>query len=251
MFLTVDGIRLHTVCFGGGGRTLAAVGGWTGDWELWEQPFELLTPRGWRCISWDHRGAGESPAPPAEITVDALVADVFAVLDAFEVDRCILGGESMGGEIALRAAALAPERFEGLVLVDPAPPVFGEGRAAFAAAVRADYPETARSFIDNCLPEPDSEHVRRWGRDILARAEPEQAAALIEMWRDAPPAPPPAAVPTLVVHGALDTIVPLAYARELAERLPDAELLVIEEAGHVPTMTRPHEVVDAILRRFG
>jgi pimeloyl-ACP methyl ester carboxylesterase len=99
--------------------------------------------------------------------------------------------------------------------------------------------------------EPDSDHVRRWGRNILLRAEPEQAARLLEMWQDVTPADPRRiGVPTLIVHGAADAIVPIEHARSLAELFPDAELVMLEGIGHVPTMTRPHDVVAALCRRF-
>ena len=57
-------------------------------------------------------------------------------------------------------------------------------------------------------------------------------------------------LPTLVIHGTKDTIVPLKLGQQIADAIPDAELVVFEGTGHVPTMTRPHEVVAAIQRRF-
>lgn len=251
MFLDVNGVRLHTISFGVGPRTLVATGGWTGSWELWQQPFELLTAAGWRCISFDHRGSGESPVEAQLITALAMTDDVIGVLDAYGGGRCVLAGESMGGTIAALAVQRYPDRFTGLVLVDPAEAIFNDRRAALAAGSRADYPATVRGFVDRCLPESDSEHLKRWGRDILLRAEPEQAARLLEMWQ-APLVSSPSriAVPTLIVHGREDAIVPVEHARELARLIPDSELVVLDGVGHVPTLTGPHEVVAAILKKF-
>ena len=244
-------MQLHTVAFGHGPRTLVASGGWTGGWELWEEPFELLTATGWRCVSYDHRGAGESPVEPELITVQAMADDIVGVMDAHGIEQCFLAGESMGGAVAQLAVLQHPERFIGLVLVASAPPTFDEGRAAFAARARVDYPPVVHRFIDNCLPEADSEHLRRWGRDILLRAEPEQAARLLEMWGDAPTIDPTQlTLPTLIIHGALDVIIALEHARELERQIPNSELLVLEGTGHVPTLTRAREVVDAIERFF-
>jgi len=251
MFRSVNGVQLHTVMFGDGPRTLVATGGWTGSWELWQQPFELLTAAGWRCISFDHRGSGESPVDPDLITVEAMTEDVIGVLDAYGVGQCVLAGESMGGAIAQLAVEHYPNRFTGLVLVDPAEAVFNDRRAMLAAGSRADYPATVQAFIERCVPEPDSEHVKRWGHDILLRAEPEQAARLLEMWQHATASDPSRiTVPTLIVHGAADAIVPVEYVRALARLLPDAELVMLDGVGHVPTMTRPHDVVAAICQRF-
>jgi pimeloyl-ACP methyl ester carboxylesterase len=71
------------------------------------------------------------------------------------------------------------------------------------------------------------------------------------MWDDAPLIDPgEITMRTLLVHGADDTIVSVNESRALVELLPDAELVVLDGTGHVPTMTRPHDVVDAINRRF-
>jgi pimeloyl-ACP methyl ester carboxylesterase len=73
------------------------------------------------------------------------------------------------------------------------------------------------------------------------------------MWRDeAVPDVDPRRIeiPTLILHGTADVIVPIEGSRRLAELLPDAEIVEFEGSGHVPTMTRPNDVVDAILRRF-
>ena len=73
------------------------------------------------------------------------------------------------------------------------------------------------------------------------------------MWRDeAVPDVDPRRIdiPTLILHGTADGIVPIERSRQLAELLPDAEIVEFEGSGHVPTMTRPNEVVDSILRRF-
>jgi pimeloyl-ACP methyl ester carboxylesterase len=253
VFLDVNGVRLRTLVFGTGPRTLLAVGGWTGSWEVWAEPIAQLTARGWRCVAYDHRGAGESPVDPALIGVEAMVADVAGVLDALGIDRCVLAAESQGGAIAQYAVARDPRRYEGLVLSAPAPTGRKAGPSPFADACRADYPAAVAQFVEACFPEPDVEHVRRWATNILLRAEPEQAARIIEMWGDegVPDVDPREIdVPTLILHGTADAIVPIDGSRRLAELLPDAELVEFEGSGHVPPMTRPDDVVEAILGRF-
>jgi pimeloyl-ACP methyl ester carboxylesterase len=252
VFLDVNGTRLHALAFGAGPRTLVAVGGWTGSWEVWEEPIAQLTAHNWRCIAYDHRGAGESPTDPADITVDAMVTDVVAVLDAFGVERCILAGESQGGAIAQYAAARTPERFEGLVLSAPSPT--GRNEGSTADPCRTDYPAVVAGFVERCFPEAGSDHIKRWAKNILLRAEPEQAARIIEMWGDEAVTDVDAReleLPVLLLHGTADAIVPIELTRTLVEILPDAELVEFDGAGHVPTMTRPDEVVAAIRRRFG
>jgi len=166
----------------------------------------------------------------------------------------VLAGESSGGAIAQFAVAQYPDRFSGLILVDPGT---GErakrGPSAFAAACRKDYPATVTSFVDMCIPESESDHLRRWGRNILLRAEPEQAARLVEMWQDDDvPIIDIRGImqPTLIIHGTDDVIIPIESSRALAGLIPNSELVELSGCGHVPTMTRPREVYEAISRRF-
>ncbi|MGH2933850.1 MAG: alpha/beta fold hydrolase [Gaiellaceae bacterium] len=254
MFLDVNGVRLHALVFGEGPRTLLAVGGWTGSWEVWEEPIAQLTRAGWRCVAYDHRGAGESPVEPALISVEAMIDDVAGVLDALGIDRCVLAGESQGGAIVQYVAARRPDRVDGLVFSAPVPTGRHEANAAFAALCRSDYRTAVRGFVERCVPEPGCEHVKRWGRNVLLRADPEQAARILEMWDDDGVTDVDAGrieAPTVIVHGTEDAIAPIGTSRRLNGLIPDVELLELAGVGHVPTMTRPDDVVEAIQRRFG
>jgi pimeloyl-ACP methyl ester carboxylesterase len=249
MFVDVNGHLLNTVSFGSGGTTLVGLSGWVGNWEAWQQPFELLS-RSWRCVSFDHRGGGESPVPLAEITPSGLVDDVFGVMDALGVERCILAGESLGAIVALEAALRTPERFTGLVLVDGAPMTTANVVQPLIDGAKADWEATLAAFIDRCTPEPNVEHLRRWGRDILRRSTGAMAARMFECYLERNAPPPVLAdvrVPTLIVHGTADAIVPAMAGRFLAKSIPGAKLLELDGVGHLPTLTRPRELVDAIV----
>jgi pimeloyl-ACP methyl ester carboxylesterase len=104
---------------------------------------KTLTAEGWRWIVYDHRGAGESPVDPAEISVEAMIEVVFGVLDALGVERCVLAGESQGGAIAQYPAARQLPRFAGLVLSAPTSTGRREVGPAFPDLCRSDYPAAA------------------------------------------------------------------------------------------------------------
>jgi len=171
MFVHRPDARLFSLSFGQGPVTLFALGGWIGSGELWSELIGYLPD--WRCVTYDHRGSGTSTHGTSPITVAAQVDDLFAVMDAQGVQRCVLAAESAGVGIALEAALRAPHRFDGLVLVAGSwgrPP---DGAFdGFIANLEADYERTLKTFIDNCLPEPNSEDYRRWGLNILRRAPP-------------------------------------------------------------------------------
>jgi pimeloyl-ACP methyl ester carboxylesterase len=233
--------------FGSGQLPFVAHGGWVGSWELWQEPFQLMQER-WRCIGYDHRGSGASTFPPEAVAPDGLVEDLFTVLDYYGVDSCILAGESLGALTCLQAVIREPTRFRGLVLVDGAPAASRERTARLVNGSRVDYRRTVAEFVDACVPEPDSEHIRRWGRQILLRAEPEAAARIFESHyeREVAVDLSRVAVPTLVIHGEDDVIVPVAIAQAVAKAIPTSQLVVLPNTGHVPTLTRPREVVEAI-----
>lgn len=248
-FIDTNGHLLHSVSFGAGPTTFVAHGGWVGSWELWEGPFQRMQSR-WRCVSYDHRGAGASTFPAETISPAALVDDVFAVLDHYEVERCVLAGESLETLTAVAAVLRDPSRFEGLVLVDGVPFTDGKVDPAERAAMMADFPSYVKAFVAACVPEPASEHLRRWGEQILLRAEPAAAAQMRESHIAAAIRPDYAAltVPTLVVHGELDHIVPVQAAHYVAGAIAGATLEVLPGAGHVPSVTQPAALVDVIER---
>ena len=251
MFITRDHAILRTVAFGPGPDTLLALNGWTAAWEAWQPTFEQLS-RTTRCISYDTRGCGASTGDPAHITLDALVDDVFAVLDAHDVERCVLAGESLGGFVALHAALRDPHRFSGLVLI-AAPPAIDEVTAsARATAARADHAGTVRAFTRTCFaPEVDADHLLAWGEALFLGSGGEVAARLFEACVGGPPALDAVEVPTLVVHGDRDEVVPVAAGRFLASTIPGARLVELPGASHAPTVTRPAELTELIRSMFG
>ena len=254
MFISVGDAKIYTTTFGPIDQpAMLGVGGWTGSWELWAEPFSILSRR-WRTIAYDHRGAGVTQAPVESITHDRLIDDVFAVMDAYQVERCVLAAESAGALTALGAALRHPERIAGLVLVDamfyraPTPE-----ESPFVVSLRTHYAETLRRFVAACVPEPDSEHLKAWGFKILSRATPAEAIALFNAATGVDLRDDLARInqPALIFHGERDGIVPLDQARALAAALPNATLTVIPGAGHVPTVTRPEEIADGMNRFLG
>lgn len=249
MLLPVGDHHLRVVDLGRG-TPLLLHDGWVASWDLWLPLIERLQD-GFRCVAYDHRGAGASTFPASSISSPALVDDVFRVLDAAGVDRCVVAGESLGCLVVEQAVLRDPSRFHGLVLVGgpvtegPSP----EGDAALQArndAVRRDWAGYVDRFVAACLPEPDAAPLHRWGVQTLLPAGPDAGAAMFEAFSDVVVPLEDIGVPTFVVHGELDAIVPASMGRAAASRIPGAELVGLDDAGHVPILTRPQQVADAI-----
>lgn len=248
MFVKTADAELFTVSFGAGPRTLLALGGWVGSWEVWAETLGPLSAS-WRVVAYDHRGTGATVAPVESITFAALVDDVFAVMEACGVERCVLAAESAGAAVAVAAALRHPERFDGLVLVDGL--LYRDkdsGADPFVHALKANYPATLAQFVSMCVPEPESDAIRRWGLQIVSRASQDAAVRLMACMDgvDVRPDARRIAQPTLIVHGSADALVPLSAAEWLAGQLASGRLVVIPGAGHVPTVTRPRVVAQAI-----
>lgn len=254
MFVFHNSAQLYTIEFGNGPRTILAHGGWTGSWELWAGPFTSLS-RTWRTVAYDHRGTGATMAPVESISIENMVDDLFAVMDQMNIEQCVLAAESAGGIMAVTAALQHPNRFEGLVLVDALLHNEDDGSdTAFIQGLKTSFKETIARFADACVPEsePNSAEVRSWGKKILSRATPESAIRLLEctLGVDVRPRLAEIEMPTLILHGDCDALVPLSDSKYVASQLPNNHLHVIKGAGHVPTMTCPDEVANEINQYF-
>jgi pimeloyl-ACP methyl ester carboxylesterase len=248
MFLKSPDADLFVTAFGDGPRHFVAHGGWVGSGELWLPPFEHLSRR-WRTVTYDHRGTGATVNRASPITFELLVDDLFRVLDHLDVERCVLAGESSGALVVLEAALRQPQRFEGLVLVGGrASSANTSGAARFIEGCKANFDATMDAFVDACISEADAEAEKRWARQLVKRSNGAEAVQLMEaMWTARVEDRLPQVVqPTLLLHGRHDRITPVAMSEAMAARIPDAKLVVFEDAGHVPVITRAEQVAREI-----
>ena len=254
MFIPHNNAQLYTVEFGYGPRAILAHGGWTGSWELWAEPFMQLS-KTWRTVAYDHRGTGATIASVESISIENMVADLFAVLDKLNIEKCVLAAESAGGMVAVNAALQQPNRFEGLVLVDTL--LHNENNDSdinFINGLKANFQATIGGFVDACVleSEPNSAEIRSWGRKILSRASSESAVKLLECTHGIDLRSKLSQIRhrTLILHGDADVLVPLSDSEYMATQIPNSHLHVFKGAGHVPTVTRPLEVAQAINQYF-
>ena len=249
MFIEVPGAKLFSVRSGPArGTAIVAIGGWIGSSELWQGPLADLSDS-YITVTYDHRGSGLTVCNTDSITFENLVADALAVLDAFGISRCVLAAESAGAQTALAVAARFPDKVSHLIIVDG---MYSRGIAPendpFLQGLRSAYPATIERFVQLCIPEAESEHIKAWGRKILMRADASAAIALriVGSVTDVTSDLKRITQPVLVIHGDMDKIVPLESGRALAAALPDSEFQVLEGCGHVPTLTQPKKVADAV-----
>jgi pimeloyl-ACP methyl ester carboxylesterase len=257
MFHRVGERHVHSVSFGSGAATLVGVAGSFANWEIWAPVFEHLSRR-WRVVGFDHDGVGQTKVPVDQITHERHLETLFSVLDAHEVDRCVIAGDSNNATLAIEAVLAQPERFAGLVIVNGHAWDFDTPDARrFVHGLTEHFDATLDFFVQIVFPEPESEHLQAWLRDIIVRTGPEAAAAIVRSFfgLDLRPRLHELDVPAMVVHGELDVLSAnaLGDARSLATAL-GAELHLLDDAGHLPLLSRPGEVaglLDGFLDRCG
>lgn len=248
MFVETERSLLFVSSFGTGDRTVLALGGWIGSGEMWLPVLGRLSQT-WRTVTFDQRGSGTSHVPNRDITRDAWVDDVLAVMDALGIERCLLMSDSSGCFPAVLAALKCPERFTGLVLVGGAPRMpLDWKRQLFGLGLRFASRPILRQFARMCLPEDEAGHVRRWLWDICVRADSRNAIRLLKILDgfDLTETAPSLLTPTLILHGSKDLIQPLSDGRALTSLIPGSDLVVMEGKGHVPMMSSPDEVVSIV-----
>ena len=236
----------------GSGEPLLLITGFTISSAVFEPILPLYGER-FDCITYDNRGSGRSGAPLLATSMPELAADAARLLDALGIESAHVYGLSMGGMIAQELALRFPERVRGLVLGGTTPggpralrPGLGE-LGALGAGTAGALREPGRPWLASWLfsPEFRREQPDRV-RDLLAHFDRHRAplhGALAHWWasvyHDTVSRLPRIQAPTLVLHGERDAMAPIGNARLLAERIPDAELRLVPEAGHAYLLERP------------
>jgi 3-oxoadipate enol-lactonase len=257
---TLDGrTHLHWETTGDGEPVLLIMGlGLSGG--AWWRTVPVLARR-LRVITFDNRGVGRSRALSYAYTTAAMADDAATVLDGVGVERAHVYGISLGGMVAQALALRHPERVRSLVLgaTSPGGPraerPSAEVTAFFRRRLRMAPEEAAWESVPiNYGPRCRSEHFDRIEEDVAQRlAHPfseraYRAQLFAAVWHNCLGALSRIAVPTLVVHGALDRVVPVANAHLLAERIPGARLRILEDAGHLYPTEEPS--ADREIARF-
>jgi pimeloyl-ACP methyl ester carboxylesterase len=226
--------------------------------SMWQPQATALVAAGHRVILPDLRGYGESGVVPGRTLFAEFAGDLAALLDHLGVARAVVGGVSMGGQIAMEFHRAYPDRVAALVLADTSPVAETEDGKAFrnrlADRLLAEGLDGyANEVIDKMLAPynvtglPDvAGRVLR----MMRTTAPEGAAAALRGRAERPDyraSLAGARVPVLVLVGADDVYTPVAEARALHGLIPDAELVVVEGAGHLPGLERPEPFNDAVV----
>jgi len=244
----------------GAGEPLLLITGFTISSAIFD-PIVGLYESEFDCIRYDHRGSGRSGAPPWPTSMPELAGDAVRLLDALGIESAHVYGLSMGGMVAQEMAIRFPDRVRGLVLgcsTAGGPrairPTLREWKAllgAMAGGLREEgRPWLAGALFSDEFRREHPERVRELLRFFAAHRAPPHGAAshlLASVYHDTVSRLHLIESPTLVLHGECDAMAPIANARLIADRIPDAEFQVVKGAGHAYGLEAPELSHDLFL----
>lgn len=274
----LDG-AVHYLDFGGSGAPLLMVHGLGGNALNWMAVGPQLAET-YHAVAIDLAGFGQTPLFGRSATVSANGQLVHHFIEKVIGGPATLMGNSMGGHIAILEAAAHPDSVAAMVLVDAATPGpymrIPEPRLLGAVAALS-VPGLAQTLIDRELRSLDPEALVHRALELVcadpSRVDPAVVEAHVRLTREREHlgaqnlrafiqasrsiglrmADPRfwlrvahITAPSLIIHGSLDRVIPVAAARELHRRRPDWVLKILDGVGHVPMMETPDLFMDTV-----
>jgi len=261
MITTKDGTNLH-VKDAGTGAPVILIHGWPLTGDMWEYQTVALLEAGYRVITYDRRGFGQSSHPIGPYDYNTLADDLAAILEQLDVWGATLVGFSMGGgEVARYLSRHGISRITRVALVGSVVPYVlktpdnPEGvDASVLDEIRANIRKDRFAFLGSFLKtfygvglihKPVSEDLLHWSFVLAIMASPIATLECVNSWGRTDFRPDLAAftIPTLIIHGTGDTAIPIdASARKAAAAIPGSTLIEYEGAPHGFFATEPQRL---------
>src|SRR5215217_4518452 len=250
--ITVDGVSIAFWTLGKGEPLVYMAGGPWGHVELWDIPecrrwSERLAQER-MLIRYDIRGTGYSERDVSDHSLDALVADVEAVVDRLGLDRFGMFGAFDAGPVAIAYAARYPERVSHLILWCSwarSSDIRSPRIRAWLGLIDQDWELMTDTCAHLALGWPAGEVGRHAAQRLRESVSPEAALEAMGTF-DVTELLPKLKVPTLVLHRSDIPWLPVSIARELASRIPDARLSILEGESTAPYLGDTEATASAI-----
>ena len=262
-----DALRLHIDDTGGGGRPVVLIHGWPLSAQAWEPQVAVLQAAGYRVVAYDRRGFGRSDKPESSYSYDVLADDLERVMEQCGLQDVTLVGFSMGGgEVARYITRHGESRLHSVVFAAAVPPclmksadnpdgpltpeaaqekkhALEQDRAAFFDAFTKNF------FSANGLLQV-TESQRNAAVAVCHQSAQHAALACMDAFSttDFREDLKKVTMPTLVIHGDADAIVPLAGSGQRTHHaIPHSQLVIVNGAPHGFNLSHAQAFNDALL----
>jgi pimeloyl-ACP methyl ester carboxylesterase len=245
---TVNGITM-SYTDEGTGPALVFIHGFPLSRGAWDRQVDAFRAHH-RVIAPDLRGLGQTEAQSGTNSMDRFAGDVHSLLQQLGTGPVVLAGHSMGGYVALAFARNYPQALRGLVLVGTKAgadtPEGAAGRRATAEKVKLEGIDGVVNAMAPKMLAASNQDAKMAAavRALMEPSKPEGVIGALLGMAERPDSTPKLGqikVPTLVITGADDTVIPPAESDLLAKNIPGAQLRVIPNAGHLVAFERPKE----------
>ena len=262
-----DSVRLHIDDSGGGGRPVVLIHGWPLSAQAWEPQVSVLRAAGYRVVAYDRRGFGRSDKPESGYSYDTLADDLQRVMDQCGLQDVTLVGFSMGGgEVARYIARCGQSRLHSVVFAAAVPPYLmktadnPEGpltpekaqqkKQALEQDRSAYFDEFTRNFFSANGALQVTESQRSEAIALCQQSAQHAALACMDSFgtTDFREDLKKVTVPTLVIHGEADAIVPIEGSGQRTHRaVLHSELVMVNGAPHGLNVSHAQAFNDALL----
>jgi len=243
----------------GEGEPLLLIAGFLRDHTYWSLLMPSLVKQ-YQVIRLDNRGIGRTSAPEAPYSILQMASDTAALLDSIGIEKVHLAGHSMGGQIAQELALAHPEKVQSLTLMS----TWAQRDSLFNSVIETwgDLPQTLDMELYQKVILP-------WIFTDAFYSIPGMVEMILNMRINNPFPPTPEKIyhqsrailgsdtkdrlnnihcPTLVIVGKQDILTPVKFSEQLAQGIPNAELVVLDSGGHGFLIESPEAVTAAMLK---
>ena len=256
-YRTVNGIRMRYELWGEGETPLILLHGLGSSADDWPLQLPAFAPH-FKCVQLDLRGHGASDKPAGRYSIALFAADVAQLLQQLDLAPAHILGLSLGGLVAQQLALDHATAVRSLTLINTFPGLWPPPRELLGVLLRRrdtvlqpmDMTRTAAFVADDLFGDPRLAVLRDWTVRRLAANDADAyrraTVAILRFWPGR--RLDQVRLPTLIIAGEEDRVVPRVYQARLRARLPHAEFVSVANSGHASNLDQPHVVNEAVLR---
>lgn len=227
--------------------------------DLWAYQVPLLAHR-FRVLRYDLRGHGTSAAPGSTYTFDELASDVAALLDHLQIKRAAFVGLSIGGMIGQTFALRYPDMLSGLVLCSTGSRIESPAKKTIEDRVRQVRMEGIKSQVQATLARwfsskfiEEAPATMAWVSDLILATSVDGYAGCVHAIQglDLTDKLSEVRAKTLIIPGEFDLGFPEKVSREIQQKIPDSDLILLKGAAHLGNIEQAHRFNEILLDFLG